>query len=147
MPTPVEPGRITYAAEKFARAVDALATGPGDVRERLVSAFINHLILVTPEHLPSNCRRQYRRFARRITKNPAEYPMEGDVHATCRKMRRATGVKLAQIIVDINHRLRVWGREQREVKKVGHKPFSYDDLIPKQERQDGTPNPAPAADA
>lgn len=67
--------------------------------------------------------------------------MEGNVHASCRRMRRATGVKLAQIIVDINHRLRAWDRQQREVKDVGQKPFSYDDLIPEHELQEETPNP------
>lgn len=146
MSTPIDVGRIPYAAEKFARAVDALATGPGDVRERLISAY-KYLFPVTPEHLPNYCRNEYRRFIRRITKYPAEYPMEGDVHASCRRMRRATGAKLAQIIVDINYRLRAWDRRQREVKKVGHKPFSYDKLIPRQELREGTPNPATPADA
>ena len=92
-----------YARDKFENAVYALAVGPGDVRSRLYSAFVE-LLIVTPDDLPSSLRRRYRSVRSRLSKHEAR-GREGRVLATLSRMRNATGAKIAKDIVTLYHQL------------------------------------------
>lgn len=51
--------RYAYASEKFLSAVHILATGTGDVRSRLLSAWEGPLWVLTPDHLPEKLRKDF----------------------------------------------------------------------------------------
>ena len=98
------PGRSPkYALEKLAAAVHSLAVGPGDVRSRLYSAFVDIFILA-PEDFPPSFRRQYRSIRYQLSKREAR-GREGRVVATLSRMRNSTGTAIARKIVDLYYRL------------------------------------------
>jgi hypothetical protein len=92
-----------YALEKLAAAVHSLAVGPGDVRSRLYSAFVDIFIL-TPEDFPPSFRRRYRSIRYQLSKRQAR-GREGRVVATLSRMRNSTGSTIARKIVDLYDRL------------------------------------------
>jgi hypothetical protein len=63
----------SYALEKFNRAIYTLATGRGDVRARLLDAFNGDLMMITPDHLPEKCKKDFRWVKKTITKYDESY--------------------------------------------------------------------------
>jgi hypothetical protein len=66
--------QYSYASEKFLEAVYALATGQGDVRSRLLSAWSGHLWVLTPEHLPEKLRNDFLWIKKRLHKYHEDWP-------------------------------------------------------------------------
>jgi len=102
-------GTPTYALQKLVEAMQSMATGPGDVRERLLSASLSITFLTEgdfPEHLQADWRWVYYQ----LTKFDAAYDyagkmIRGSVEETMRRIKRATGVKIAQRLAHIYHEL------------------------------------------
>ncbi len=62
-----------YALEKFSSAVYILATGPNDVRSRLLTVFNGPLLMIEPDHLPEKLQDDYKWIRRSITKYDEYY--------------------------------------------------------------------------
>jgi hypothetical protein len=77
---PKAAGDPSYAAEKFSLAVDALATGPGPIKDRLHSAFIE-ICPVSERDIPEGLLADYRRVRAELTRREARgrAAMEGAV--------------------------------------------------------------------
>ena len=86
-----------YAYSKVSEAVNILATEPGDVRERLYSAY-PCLSEASPELLPPNIRSELEWIRDQLTRYPSRYD-EGTLRATLSHIRNKTGVKIAKRIV------------------------------------------------
>jgi hypothetical protein len=105
-----------YVYEKLCVALDSLATGPGDVRARLHSAFLGiHTLQDTdfPEHL----RAEFRWVWGQLNKFPPTYRddgmlVRGSVEETLSKIRRATGVKIAKRVVSLYHAIEHYVHER-----------------------------------
>jgi hypothetical protein len=102
-------GTPTYALQKLVEAMHSMATGPGDVRERLHSASLSITFLKEddfPEHLQADWSWVYHQ----LTKYGPAYDyagkiIRGSVEETMRRIKRATGVKIAERLVRIYHEL------------------------------------------
>lgn len=114
----------SYASEKFLSAVYTLATGPGDVRSRLLHAWRGSLCVLTPEHLPEKLREDFLWIKHQLHKyyesRPGEleklkqkeriYPnfkekfsnlYPNPVEATLGRIKNKTGVEVARRIFNI----------------------------------------------
>ena len=95
----------SYAHEKLMLAIHSLATGPGDVRERLVHAFtIFHTL--RKENFPEELQSDWEWVHEQLTKygpiyNEKGEPIIGAVQNTCSKIKNSTGVKIAEKILEI----------------------------------------------
>ena len=95
-----------YALGKLGEAVYALATGAGDVRSRLFSAFV-FLLPVRADDFPVVLRQDFEWVIEMLTRRKSRYPqLKGDLGATLKNMRNSTGVKIAKRIIEIESRLR-----------------------------------------
>ena len=74
-----------YASEKFSSAVYMLATGPGDVRSRLLHAWRGPLWVLTPEHLPKKLRKDFLWIKKQLYKYNEAWP--GQIEDLKRKER------------------------------------------------------------
>ncbi len=94
---------IHYPLEKLREAVHDLATGPGDVRSRLLVAYGRFWHLTT-DRFPRSVRRDVAWIRRQLTRGvPAT---ERDrVRSALAKMRNTTGSKIAKRIHDVYVRL------------------------------------------
>ena len=97
--------RRSYALEKLSDAVEVLATGPGDVRSRLYSAWLS-FHTVTERHLPPQLRKDLNWILHQISHKPARHRLEGTVQGTLATIRNSTGVKIAKRILHLEQRLR-----------------------------------------
>ena len=93
----IEPYCAQYAYSKVSEAVNILATHPGDVRKRLSAAYCA-LREASPEILPPHIRSELEWVREQLNRFPARYG-EGTLHATLRRIRNSTGVKIAKRIV------------------------------------------------
>lgn len=93
-------GKIGYAAEKFGGLSRYLAVGPGDARERLISAFWSFHV-IRPKDLPPPLRGHLEWVYKQITRRPARHRMEGSVEASVRTMKNATAAKILERLVDL----------------------------------------------
>jgi hypothetical protein len=116
--------KYSYALEKFSYAIYILATGAEDIRERLRDTFIGPLLMINHGHLPINLQEDFSWIKRNITKykekwlgqpeelrkyekespdfkekHPEFYPSL--IEATCRRIRKSTGVEIAKRIFKI----------------------------------------------
>jgi len=66
--------RYSYALEKLLAAVHTLATGKGDVRSRLLSAWQGPLWVLTPEHLPERLREDFLWIRKQLHKYSEDWP-------------------------------------------------------------------------
>ena len=66
--------RYSYASEKFLAAVHILATGRGDVRSRLLSAWEGPLWVLTPEHLPEKLRKDFLWIEKQLHRYSEDWP-------------------------------------------------------------------------
>ncbi len=124
-----------YASEKFLQAVYTLATGPGDIRSRLLSAWRGPLWVLTPEHLPEKLREDFLWIKKQLhkyreswtgqldelkqkerndptfkEKYPHFYP--APVEATLKRIKNKTGVEIARRIFNIYDSLESIVREK-----------------------------------
>ena len=113
-----------YALEKFTLAVYILATGPGDVRSRLLNAWRGPLWVLTPDHLPEKLRDDFLWIKQQLHKYHESWPGQlqelqkkekkdpsfkkiythlypDPVEATLRRIRKSTGVEIARRIFSI----------------------------------------------
>jgi hypothetical protein len=113
-----------YAYEKFSRAIYTLATGEGEVRSRLHDVFFDPLLVIEPKHLPEDLRGDFVWIKKSITKYKERWggqleelrgwekedPMfkekflnlyPNQIEATLSRIRRSTGVKIAERIFKI----------------------------------------------
>jgi len=98
-----------YAYEKFMDALNNLATGPYDVRQRLRSAYL-HFHPVTKKHLPEELQDDYKWILNQLTKFGPVVGKDGEVlrgavEETLNRIRNATGSKIADRIIHIYHQL------------------------------------------
>jgi hypothetical protein len=101
--------RYSYAQEKLYIALRDLSTGKGDVRSRLVDAFMAFYTLKENE-FPPEFRNDWRWIIKELTKHGPEYDYEGkvrfgSVENTMRKIKNSTAKKIAMKIFDITWEL------------------------------------------
>jgi hypothetical protein len=92
-----------YANEKLSRAIYLLAVLPGDVRSRLLHAFMEFHPLKEVD-FPPRLQKHYRWVVKQLTKHGPIMDSEGKVHRgaaenTLRHMRNSTGAKIAERLV------------------------------------------------
>ncbi|HUQ98569.1 MAG TPA: hypothetical protein VM166_03880 [Gemmatimonadaceae bacterium] len=92
--------RIGYAAEKFSGFARTLAIGPGDARDRLISAFWTFHV-IRPMDLPQPLRQHLEWVYRQISARPARSQFEGSVEATVQTMRNVTAARVLERLVDV----------------------------------------------
>jgi hypothetical protein len=96
----------SYALQKLADAVEVLATGPGDVRSRLYSAWLS-FHTVTERHLPVELHGDLNWILHQISRIPRRNKLDrGSVQATLATIRNSTGTKIAKRILSLERRLR-----------------------------------------
>jgi hypothetical protein len=96
------PNQYHYTVEKLGGAIECLATHPGDVRERLTQAFLGFHTL-TETDFPPELRADWLWVKKELTKygpvlNHKGEVWIGSVANTMRKVRKATGSKIAKKI-------------------------------------------------
>ena len=94
-----------YAHEKFAAAVHALATGAGDARARVHSAWLE-FHTVAPSHLPEELRSDLEWILEKITEKPARNRLRSSIRTSLEDMQNSTAQQLAKRILRIEKRLR-----------------------------------------
>ena len=106
---PTAPGSPEYAYRKLCDAVDALATGPGDVRARLLNAFsIFHPI--EERDLPTQMQPDYRWVMAQLTRFGPKLDWKGELYRgsvehTLERIQNSTGSKIAARLVKIRSQL------------------------------------------
>lgn len=109
--------KYSYAFEKFDRAIYTLATNKDEIRKRLLVVFQGDLMMVTADHLPEQCRKEYIWIINTITKFDEKYKgqkehftssngrydhlIPGTIEATLSRIKKNTGEKIAQAIYAI----------------------------------------------
>ena len=93
----IEPHCAQFAYSKVSEAVNILATHPGEVRKRLSAAYCT-FSEAEPESFPPHIRSELEWIREQLNRFPARYG-EGTLHATLRRIRNTTGVKIAKRIV------------------------------------------------
>ena len=102
-------GPSVYAHEKLLTALESLATGAGDVRARLLTAY-QTIHPLTQGHFPPRLRKDFSWVLRQLTKRGPIYDYKqrldrGSVEETLRHIRKATGVRIATRIYRLYHAL------------------------------------------
>lgn len=102
-------GPSIYAHEKLLGALESLATGPGDVRERLLAAYETFHPL-TRSHFPPHLRKDFGWVLNQLRKREPIYDYKGrltrgSVEETLRHIKNATGAKIATRIYRLYHAL------------------------------------------
>ena len=95
--SPTDVGKAESVVERVFQAVEHLCTAPGDVRTRLDGAVMTLLPLQVrefPEHLQGD----FKWILSQSTKYRSEWPHEGDLKATMRRIKNSTGEKIAKRI-------------------------------------------------
>ena len=102
-------GPSIYAHEKLLAALESLATGPGDVRARLLAAF-ETLHPLTRSHFPPHLRKDFAWVLKQLKKCEPIYDykgrlLRGSVEETLRHIKNVTGTKIATRIYRLYHAL------------------------------------------
>jgi hypothetical protein len=102
-------GPSVYAHEKLLVALESLATGPGDVRERLLAAYETFHPL-TPSHFPPHLRKDFDWVLKQLRQRDPVYDykgriIRGSVEETLRHIKNATGAKIATRVYRLYHAL------------------------------------------
>jgi len=110
----------SYALEKLSTAVRILATGEGDARSRLISAF-SAFGFLQADAFPPALQADYESIKKEITKRlpmsdeeRSEWATDGDAHANVRRMKNRTASQIATKIYDLEHRVRIVYEEWRD---------------------------------
>lgn len=90
--------RAHDVCERLFLSVCQLATGKGDIRERLASISAT-LLPLRNEDFPAELQVEYERITKRLTKYPARHNYESAVDASCKRMKNRTGQIIAESIV------------------------------------------------
>src|SRR5438552_4117724 len=91
---------LDYTWEKFHVAVLGLASGQGDIRQRLADAFVGSLIRLKPDELPEELRDDFRALQKELTSARPEGD-EGTVLASTNTMSGNRAAELAKQIVSM----------------------------------------------
>ncbi len=98
------PKTTTYFFGKVSEALFILATGSGDIRDRLIGAG-DVFLCVHPDGVPLELRNDVQWVHEQLTRfQPVGN--EGELRATMRRIKKSTGVKIAKRIVNIYVSLR-----------------------------------------
>lgn len=97
--------RYSYAQEKLYHAMLTLATSGGDVRSRLLSAFMS-LHTLGVDDFPSEYQKDWSWIMKELTKygpllDHKGEPLRGSVENTMKRIKNTTGEKIARKIFDI----------------------------------------------
>ena len=100
-------GPARYAHQLLFQTIDSLATGPGDVRARLLVAYETFHPL-TPAHFPVHLREDFEWVIAHLTKNEPRLNCEGfvqksSVQVSLKRMRNSTGVKIAETLLRLHY--------------------------------------------
>jgi len=104
-----------YAYEKLAHALEALATSPGRIQERLYFAAVELSPLRAAEHFPENLRDIFQKVSDACTKpksgdDTPKARKEGTIKAACDELTDEEGSEIAALIFrlydDIDERQR-----------------------------------------
>ena len=100
-------GPARYAHQLLCQTIDILATGPGDVRARLMVSYeVFHPL--TPEHFPEQMRSDFEWVISRLTKHEPRLNYQGlvqksSVQVSLERMNNSTGVKIAQRLLRLHY--------------------------------------------
>ena len=102
-------GSPAYAYEKLLVAIEYMATGAGDVRERLANAFLS-FHPVREEDFPPRLRKDWRWVKHQLTRygplvDENGKVFRGSVENTMHKIKRVTGVRIAKKLLRLYHEL------------------------------------------
>ena len=104
-------GDPRYAQAKLGDAIYELARGPGDVRSRLMAAFMC-FHPVTRRDFPEHLADDFDWIMKQLTKHESPYEWKSDVEHTLDIIRRKTGVAIAERIIRLEAELREHLNEQ-----------------------------------
>lgn len=98
-----------YAQEKMSTAIKILAISPGDVRSRLVKAYME-LHTLEDNHLPPKLIGEWKRIKLQLTKYGPVFNHKGEVwfgsvQNTMNRIKNSSGARIAKKIFDLNLRL------------------------------------------
>jgi hypothetical protein len=104
LPGMAKPSR--YPIEKLLGSVEVLATHPGDVRERLLAAFIAELHTLSSDDFPLELQEDFIWISHEINKFGAVVSQDGKIiqgsaENTMKRIRKATGTRIARRIFDL----------------------------------------------
>jgi len=99
------PANAVFAFGKISEAVYFLATGPGDVRSRLRSAYLV-LAFVHKDMIPTELRRHFKWVMAMLTRRQPRFRWEDSLDATLGTMQNRTGTRIAERIMYIEARYR-----------------------------------------
>ncbi|RTY33757.1 hypothetical protein EKD00_08900 [Chlorobium phaeovibrioides] len=99
-----------YAVEKLSVAVECLATHPGDVRERLMAAFLGFHPL-TEKDFPLELQADWRWVIKELSRCGPQLSHDGKARIgsfenTMKRIRKATGAKIAEKIYHLYRAVR-----------------------------------------
>jgi hypothetical protein len=94
----------SYARSKFGEAVHILAVHPGTIKERLLVAAFEFLV-VQRKDLPEGLRDEFDRIHKDLTKRPEQFRGDGRIRGTLARMRLATASAIAERIYALSWEL------------------------------------------
>jgi len=91
-----------HLIEKLTNALDSLALGEGNIKERLISVH-SDLISIHPNEIPAEHKEDWEWIQKQFTKlgpltSPSGEVWVGSVENTMKKIHKSTGVKIAKKI-------------------------------------------------
>jgi hypothetical protein len=97
--------QYSYAWEKLEAARHALSVGPGDIRSRLLSAYMAFHTL-QEDDFPISLRKDWNWIVKQLTKKEPYILANGRIYSgsveeTCRAMKNKTGVKIAERLLKL----------------------------------------------
>ena len=103
-------GDAGYALQKLELAILDLATGPGDIRSRLKSAYFEHLRIINENDLPDSLKPEWNAIKISLTKKGPLKDEDGEVVSgsidrTLHRMRDKTACNIANNILILRDRL------------------------------------------
>ncbi|MFZ6028689.1 MAG: hypothetical protein ACOYYS_13305 [Chloroflexota bacterium] len=93
----------TYACENFGVAVHCLATGPGEIKTRLLSAFLS-ISCLTSRDIPEEMQPQFNRLRSLLTDVGPQNDI-GKVSGRLRYMRKDKATQIAELFLSIHMQL------------------------------------------
>lgn len=98
------PKTTTYYFGKVSAALEVLATGSEDIKDRLIGAG-DLFLCVFPDGVPEEIRHDVKWVHEQLTRFKGVSD-EGSLRATMRKIRKSTAVKIAKRILNIYYQMR-----------------------------------------
>lgn len=100
-----------YALQKLELAIIDLATGQGDIRSRLKSAYSEHLRIISENDFPDSLKQEWNAIKNALTKkgplkNDDDEVVIGSIDRTLHRMWNRTGSKIANNILILRDRLK-----------------------------------------